>query len=184
MVNFFLFTGFIKKNCHTSHQLLTSKCGSLWHQTGVAKGKRKLKWHVVSWKHQRKEKDNSQAKAMTREYLDVLLTKAGIKIQVMETIACVKTGKFNFQTTLLRWGLGMHLLVSATATHSCLFQGSDKGFHQLRIWPQYHSDVTWVLHPLGFEEVWSGNLHTHVGFIAKGLSTGFKVNTYQNMRPG
>lgn len=130
------------------------------------------------------KKDNSRAKAMTREYLDVLLTKAGINIQVKETIACLKTSRFNFQTTLLRWGLGMHIFISATATHSCLFQGYDRSFHQLRIWPQYHSDATWVPHPLGFEEMWSGNLYIRVGFIAKGLSTGFKVNMYQNMRLG
>lgn len=39
---------------------------------------------------------------MTGEYLDVLVTKARINIQVMETTACVKTSKFNFQTALLR----------------------------------------------------------------------------------
>lgn len=49
-----------------------------------------------------KKNTTHKAKSMTKEYLDVLLTKAAINIQVMETIACVKTSKFNFQTTLLR----------------------------------------------------------------------------------
>jgi len=32
--------------------------------------------------------------------------------------------------------------------------------------------------PLGFEEMWSGNLHTRVAVLAQGLSTGIKVNIY------
>lgn len=48
------------------------------------------------------KKDHSQAKAMTRDYLDVLLTKAGINIQVKETVVCLKTSRFKFQTALLR----------------------------------------------------------------------------------
>lgn len=78
----------------------------------------------------------------------------------------------------------MHLissrLVSATAARACLFHGKDTGFHQLKMWRRHLTQMPHeCLCPPGFEEMWSGNLYTRVGVLAKGLSTGFEVNMYQ-----
>lgn len=123
---------------------------------------------------------------MTRGYLDMLVTKARINTQAMESIACLKISEYSFQRTALKVRFrDASRLISATATHACLFQGKDTGFHQLRRWPQHLTQMPrGYLCPLDFEEMWSGSLYTCVGVLAKGLSTGFKVNIYQKMRPG
>lgn len=129
---------------------------------------------------------NPQPKAMTREYLDILVTKARINTEAMAAIARLKIRKFSFQTTVLQvrfWDASQ--LSSAPATCTCLFQGKDTGFYQLRMWPRSLTQMPCeCLCPLGFEEMWSGNPYTCVGVLAKGLPTGFKVNTYKKMRPG
>lgn len=45
---------------------------------------------------------NPQPKAMTREYLDMLVTKARINTGAMAAIALLKIRKFSFQTTVLQ----------------------------------------------------------------------------------
>lgn len=128
---------------------------------------------------------------MISEHLDTLVTKAGINTQAMETITRLKTSKFSLQTTVLKVRfrdascLISPLLISATATCTQVFQGEYTSFHQLRMRPLCLTEMQCGYRcPLGLEEMWSANLFTCVGVLAKGLSTGFKVNVYQKMRLG
>lgn len=71
---------------------------------------------------------------MTRECLDVLVTKARTKIQAVEAIAHLQISKFSFQRTVPKVRFRASRLVSAPETHPSLFQGKDVGFQQLRMW--------------------------------------------------
>lgn len=92
---------------------------------------------------------------MTTEYQGVLVTKARINTQGIETIAHFKVSKISFQTTVLKVRFrDASPPISSTATHACLFQGKDTSFYQMRMWHLHLIQMpAECLCPLGFEEI-------------------------------